>query len=923
MLITNFASGELSKTLFGRTDLPQFYCGASKLQNFDVLPTGGLRRRSGMEHLKTLDKEGRLIPFIVRRDLHFLLLLTPGEITVYRLVNGEIAVHPDGTPDVDVYTSESLPGIYESPEHIRDVQYAQNFDTMILCHEDYAPLQVLLTDGGRLGISTFSININVERIAVQSRVNILTEYFETDIHYRENGWLTGAGNFPRSAAFFNGRVVFAGTRNDPQRVFFSKVEDIHDFSTYKKNISEIPEYVTISGRVKIGSDQIELVDPGEIGKFTRQLSEYYVQSPYFSEGTMLAGLTGRYLRTVRNTKELTLSQQEIDVFLDWKQDIEATEWSASSIIRNYFSRGGFSDLMQFCNGKFRYLSFDISQDNVSTPGPVYEFELENIQELLTDRQKLYDFVYELIKILPNRILSGSLFIDTKIFGEFIDAFWEHIRDGRMHYPLVVQGVSLDLYGTPEQIYQQILGRFTQLDDVEASSFIALYFVDPEITRLPTPDCGFTFEVASDANDAIRWLTVNKGLIIGTEMGEFIVPPDVHATNVHAIPNSRYGSDTIQGTAIGDATVFFESGKKSLIEYYIPRDDSHFRKNNMAMLNPEILSESPAREFDFMTSPYTKLLITREDGQLVTLLYERSTGTFAWSRITTGEVSWDAMTAQEIQAEYEKWLKEDPAYRKRGEHNEFLPQKNIVQEARGKVLSVAVLPGHDGNDDIYLIVRRIVRKNIREPEQGEERYFLERLRESGARAERAVYLDGWREWKWETEAEKEALLALYGGEAVVYDENATDTFQVAPEPEVWNKYQHQKQDNDYRVIYTDCFGKTRTQNGEVPRSLPPSSDDEHRRYIGYLYTSAMRTMPLLDNKKMNDSKFTKMYVRYFDSYMPDASPLSDVRSGESGSSSGPFSGVIARTFSEGPRVDPQYETNHNRPTRYCILSMNAE
>ncbi|MDR0316231.1 MAG: hypothetical protein LBH97_04950 [Treponema sp.] len=149
---------ELSKTVFGRTDLPQFYCGASKLQNFDVIPTGGLWRRSGMEHLKTLDKEGRLIPFIVRRDLHFLLLLALGKITVYKLVNGEIAVHPDGTPDVDVYASNQIRRVYENMEHIRDVQYAQNYDTMILCHEDYAPLEVLLTDTGSLGIRSMTID---------------------------------------------------------------------------------------------------------------------------------------------------------------------------------------------------------------------------------------------------------------------------------------------------------------------------------------------------------------------------------------------------------------------------------------------------------------------------------------------------------------------------------------------------------------------------------------------------------------------------------------------------------------------------------------------------------------------------------------------------------------------------------------------
>jgi hypothetical protein len=82
------------------------------------------------------------------------------------------------------------------------------------------------------------------------------------------------------------------------------------------------------------------------------------------------------------------------------------------------------------------------------------------------------------------------------------------------------------------------------------------------------------------------------------------------------------------------------------------------------------------------SPYTKLFITREDGQVVTLLYERSTGVFAWGRISTA----------------------------------------------GAVQSVAALPGADGNDDVYLVVKRAGQS------------FLERLREAAE-----VYLDSFQRW----------------------------------------------------------------------------------------------------------------------------------------------------------------------------------
>jgi hypothetical protein len=185
------------------------------------------------------------------------------------------------------------------------------------------------------------------------------------------------------------------------------------------------------------------------------------------------------------------------------------------------------------------------------------------------------------------------------------------------------------------------------------------------------------------NDAIRWIALNKGLIIGTETAEWVIPPEVTAVTVYAVLNSRYGSDRIQGTAVNDAACFFQAGKKALVEYYIPQQDAHFRANNMALMAQNMLAESPAAEFDFVRAPYTKLFITRADGVAVTLLYERGAGVFAWGRVTSGG---------------------------------------------GRIKSAAALPGEDGNDDLYLVVER------------GGNCYLEVLQEAAE-----VYLDSFREW----------------------------------------------------------------------------------------------------------------------------------------------------------------------------------
>ena len=83
MLITNFASGELSEKLNGRVDLNRYYQGVSYLSNFDIVPTGGVQRRVGFERLAKIN-ECRIIPFILNKDISFILEFVPGFIYIWK-----------------------------------------------------------------------------------------------------------------------------------------------------------------------------------------------------------------------------------------------------------------------------------------------------------------------------------------------------------------------------------------------------------------------------------------------------------------------------------------------------------------------------------------------------------------------------------------------------------------------------------------------------------------------------------------------------------------------------------------------------------------------------------------------------------------------------------------------------------------------
>jgi hypothetical protein len=307
------------------------------------------------------------------------------------------------------------------------------------------------------------------------------------------------------------------------------------------------------------------------------------------------------------------------------------------------------------------------------------------------------------------------------------------------------------YGKPTDIKERIVA----MAGTSAEVYIPVYLPNIIEDRTPTADDGFTFEIASDMSDAIKWIGQNKNILVGTETAEWVIPAGVTATNVQAILNSRYGSDAIQATSVGDAMCFFQTGKRALVEYYIPQQDTNFRANNMAMLSKNMLHESPAFDFDFISAPYTKIFISREDGIIVTLLYERGTGTFAWGRIRTA----------------------------------------------GKVTSVATVPGGGGYDDVYLIVER------------SGNYYLEMLTErhrSGDAEDAEVFLDSYAPWAGDPSG--------YTETAVIYDEPANKTYPLnappIPGPRQWAGYPYTSRVRSITVLANDRMKQNIIKNLQV-------------------------------------------------------------------------------------------------------------
>lgn len=278
--ISTFTAGEISPRLEGRVTIEKYREGLSTLTNMIVQPHGGVTRRPGTEYLgevKDSSSVTRLIPFefktadtyalefgnqymrVFRNGLQVLedsektvtsvtqanpgvftasshglsngdevyLYNTSGDMTELAARNYLVANSTGSTftltdlfgNDIDTTnftayggTGISVDRIYEvatpyTSDQVNDVRFAQSADVMYLVHPSHAIRTLSRTDHNAWTFATPTINEN------------------------NTPSLVGTDNYPSVVTFFEQRLVFAASNNNPQTLWFSQSADYLNFHT--------------------------------------------------------------------------------------------------------------------------------------------------------------------------------------------------------------------------------------------------------------------------------------------------------------------------------------------------------------------------------------------------------------------------------------------------------------------------------------------------------------------------------------------------------------------------------------------------------------------------------------------------------------------------------------------------------------------
>ena len=198
-----FTAGEISPRLHGRTDLAQYYQGCRTLQNWLVMPQGGITKRAGTRFVAEVRDHAhapRLLPFVFGVEQAYVIELGhDGSVGYMRFLRDQGQILSAGAP-VEITTPPWTGG------QLLQVMFAQSADTMYLAHTGHPPK--VLTRSSHTDWS-------LDDYAVASGKDPAPPF-------------TASDDYPGAVTFIQQRLAWAASRNNPQKIWLSRIGDFTD-----------------------------------------------------------------------------------------------------------------------------------------------------------------------------------------------------------------------------------------------------------------------------------------------------------------------------------------------------------------------------------------------------------------------------------------------------------------------------------------------------------------------------------------------------------------------------------------------------------------------------------------------------------------------------------------------------------------------
>lgn len=655
-IIPSFNAGEVSPRIHSRVDLDKYGSSCKTLENFIIMPYGGVNRRPGMEYMGAAGDSAtasRLIAFNFSITTNFVLEF--GDETIRFWSNGEQVLLGGSAYELaSPYPSSSL----------FEIQYCQINDVMYLVHPDY-PIYKL----SRYADANWTLE-ETEWTNPPFRTENTTDETMT------LSAVTGTGvTLTCSAIVFSPDHVGSYWRIGHKRALASKrinfsgngstaalrVQGDWEFTTFGTWAADVEiqrtydltappastSWETIRSWDTSGGGRNITATGSEMEECQLRIRVTNRASGGTNDGAVIEAVESTVYGIVKVTALPASSTKTITgVSITGTANNERLDFSCAS--------HGFSA------GDIVTISGVVSSGNLAD----YANRELTISSIISSNSFRVEF--------PDTDLTGTYTSGGSALKEkYASCTVDVVIDAYDTTATAVwaEGAWSDYRGYPRTVCLHEQRLWFGGNSAQSQTLWASGVDDFENFRLGTfDDQSIEFTLASAEQNSISWMVSQQALCVGTNGDEYIIDAGesgtiINATSIRVRRQSRYGSKYLQAILINEVALFAQRQGKKLREFVYSFDKDGYVAPDLTLL-AEHVARSGIKQIAFQQQPDAILWCVTEDGQLIGMTYERDQKVVGWHRHSTD----------------------------------------------GTVESVACIYGDDDADEVWLVVNRTINGN---------------------------------------------------------------------------------------------------------------------------------------------------------------------------------------------------------------------
>jgi len=596
--LSNFAGGEISPRLTGRTDIRKYATSCKTLENFDVVPHGGARKRSGTRMVSLHPYyDVTLKPFVYSTEQAYCLLLGPGFIWFYK--DQGLVTHP--AINITAITQASPPVITAVGHGLTTGNW-----TLLTGITGMTELNNRAVYVTRIDANTFSLD-NIDTSGYYAYVSGGTSnrivQLATTYTAEECEELTTAQVFD---------TMYIAHRSHPLRKLTRTSDTAWTLST--------PTITTGPFRT-INSDTTLTLTPSAFSGAATAYGTHIVGE------TLTLTAASAYFTTDMVGALFRLNEEAVGV--------AAPALGSTNAIANGDSYTTAGNVYGVANvtGTATWENYTRVPDHTSGRVRVYQpvatsyFDADFLHPgycivRITGYTSSTVVTAEIVRYqMPASIVSGST-------SSWEEGAWSEYRG----YPGAIAFYEQRLF----------LAGSTYEPSVIWGSRSGSY---EDFTDGSEDDKALIYRIAGGTADVIRWMQSGRVLMAGTSAGEYAIAASsqneaLTPTNFKAVPQTSYGTSEAHPVRVNQLVLYPQrdgaatNAAKKLREYAYSFADDAFNSTDLTIFAEHIMGPG-FTEVAYELVPDSVIWCLRSDGELAACTYERAQEIIAWHRHVLG------------------------------------------------------------------------------------------------------------------------------------------------------------------------------------------------------------------------------------------------------------------------------------------------